>query len=103
MSRHGGVRLLIEGITNSGADVATFGIIFPRCDDFPQIVGTSIVNSTENVKAMVGDYINGSVPDEPLYRGVEDPDNMRFELCPEWDTPDLRQIIDETTQAIDDG
>lgn len=98
-----GIVGVVEAINDSGKDVATFGIIYPRCDEDASIVGTSVVNATENVKAMVADYINGNLPDEPLFRGIENPDILRFELCPEWDRPELRKIVEDTTKAINDG
>lgn len=97
-----GIVGVIEAIVDAGDDALAFGIIFPRCDEFPQIVGTSIVNASGGVLSMVEDYVEGDIP-TALYRGVEDPELQRFELCPEHDTPELRQLVDDTTEAINSG
>ena len=40
-----GITGIIGAIDDSGEDVNVFAIIFPRCAEFPQIVGTSVLNA----------------------------------------------------------
>jgi basic membrane lipoprotein Med (substrate-binding protein (PBP1-ABC) superfamily) len=98
-----GIAGVIEAIEDSGQDINVFGIIFPRCDDFPQIIGTSILNASALVVSMVRDFVEDTVPDEPSYAGVEDPDIQRFELCPDHSTPELEQLVEDTTAGINSG
>lgn len=98
-----GIAGVIEAIVDAGDTALTFGIIFPRCGDFPQIVGTSILNASGLVVTMTNDYINDTIPDQPQFFGVENPDVQRFELCPGHATDELQQIVDDTTAGINDG
>ena len=98
-----GIAGVIEAIQDSGQDIDVYSIIFPRCDDFPQIIGTSILNASALIVSMVQDYIEDTVPEEPTYAGVEDPDIQRFELCPDHATPELQQLVDDTTAGINSG
>ncbi len=98
-----GIAGVIEAIGDAGGNALTFGIIFPRCGDFPEIVGTSILNASGLVLTMTNDYVNGTVPDVPQFFGVENPDVQRFELCPDHVTDELRKIVDDTTAGINDG
>jgi len=98
-----GIAGVIEAIVDAGDTALTFGIIFPRCGDFPQIVGTSILNASGLVVTMTSDYMDGTVPDQPQFFGVENPDVQRFELCPGHVTDELQQIVDDTTAGINDG
>ena len=98
-----GIVGVIEAIGDAGGTALTFGIIFPRCDDFPEIVGTSILNASGLVLTMTNDYINDTIPDQPQFFGVENPDVQRFELCPNHVTDELQKIVDDTTAGINDG
>ncbi len=93
----------IQAIDESGSEVLIFGVIFPRCEEFPQIVGTALLNSGKLVLSMIEDYIGGTIPAVPLFYGFEDPDIQSFQLCPGYDTPENQQIVDDTTAGILDG
>lgn len=95
---------MVGAVEDSGKEVLLFDVIFPKCQDFPDIlVGTAILNSLELVSSMVNDYLEGTIPDEPLFYGVEDPEIQRFELCPSFATEELTALVDETQQAIAAG
>jgi basic membrane protein A len=91
---------LMQAVADSGKDVKVFSVIVPRCDEFPQIVGTAVLNSQELVKSMVQDYLQNSLPAQPRFYGVENPNIQRFQLCPKYDTPELKQVVDQTQQDI---
>jgi basic membrane protein A len=91
---------LMQAVSDSGKDVKVFSVIVPRCDEFPQIAGTAVLNSQELVKSIVQDYQQNTMPAQPKFYGVENPSIQRFQLCPKYDTPELRQIVDETQQGI---
>ena len=98
-----GIAGVIEAIGDAGGNALTFGIIFPRCGDFPEIVGTSILNASGLVMTMSNDFVNDTIPDLPSFFGVENPDVQRFELCPDFATAELQKIVDDTTAGINDG
>jgi basic membrane lipoprotein Med (substrate-binding protein (PBP1-ABC) superfamily) len=93
-----------EAITESGKDVKMFTPIFPRCDEFPGIVvGTAILSLAAQVSSIMGDVVNGTLPTEPKFYGIEDLDIQRFELCPDFATPELTELVDEIQAGINSG
>lgn len=94
---------VIQAAEEAGGDIFLFSVIFPRCEDYPNLVGTALLNSDRLVASMVEDHLNGTIPEEPLFYGVEDPDIQRLELCPDFATDELQQLVDDTTEGINDG
>lgn len=94
---------VIQAAEEAGGETRLFSVIFPRCDDYPNLMGTAYLNSDVLVETMVSDFIDETIPDEPRFFGVEDPNIQRLELCPNFDTPELRQIVDDTTREINEG
>lgn len=98
------VTAVAEAIAESGKDVKMFTPVFPRCDEFPGIVvGTAILSSAAQVSSIMGDVVNGTLPTEPKFYGIEDPDIQRFELCPDFATPELTELVDEIQTGINSG
>ncbi len=99
-----GIAGVVEAIKDSKKPVGAFAIFAPRCDNWPdQMTGTSFVDSSAFVVAMVNDFVNKSVPKEPRLIGVEDPNVERFELCPKFNTPELQKVVKDTTDGINSG
>lgn len=94
---------VIQAAEEAGGEALLFSVIFPRCEDYPLLVGTALLNSDRLVASMVSDFLEGTIPDEPLFYGVEDPDIQRLELCPDFATDELQALVDETTAGINDG
>ncbi|MCZ7534696.1 MAG: BMP family ABC transporter substrate-binding protein [Acidimicrobiia bacterium] len=94
---------VIQAAEEAGGEAHLFSVIFPRCDDYPNLVGTAFLNSDVLVAQMVEDFLNDAVPAEPLYFGVENLDIQRLELCPSFQTEELTALVDETTAGIVDG
>jgi len=94
---------VIQAAEASDSNPYLISVIFPRCDDYDNLVATSIVGADELVNSMVGDFLNGTLPDTALYYGVEDPAIQRVELCPNFQTDELQKVIDDTTEGIVDG
>jgi basic membrane protein A and related proteins len=94
---------VIQAAEERGGDAFLFSVIFPRCEDYPKLVGTALLNSDRLVASMVQDFLDDTIPEEPLFYGVEDPDIQRLELCPDFATDEIQQIVDDTTQQINDG
>ena len=93
----------VQAIEESGTEALLFGVIFPRCEEFPQIVGTAVLNSANLVNSMISDHLNGTIPAEPLFYGTENPDIQRLELCETFATPENLEIVDTTNAGILDG
>lgn len=94
---------VIQAAEEAGGKAHLFSVIYPRCDDYPNLVGTAVLKSDVLVERMIKDFIDDSIPAEPKYYGVEDPDVQRLELCPNFKTPELQKVVDDTTSGIVDG
>jgi basic membrane protein A len=90
-----------QAVTESGKDVLLINPIFPRCDEGPNIVGVAFLSSGALVDQIVSDAMNGSLPTEPKFYGVENTDIQRFELCDGF--AEHQALVDETTDAINAG
>lgn len=97
-----GIVGVIRAFQEAGRQGGTFNIIAPRCEN--HVIGTSIADVSALVASMIGDEINKKLPANRLRLvGVEDPKLQRFELCPAWRTPQLQQVVDQTTRDINQG
>jgi basic membrane protein A len=93
---------VIRAFEQAGGEGGTFNIIAPRCEK--HVIGTSIADVSALIASMVGDYKNKTLPAErSRLVGVEDPKVQRFELCPDYKTPELQKLVDDTTKGINDG
>jgi basic membrane protein A len=77
--------------------------IFPQCEKSDAIVGTALLNANAQMEQMISDAIEGDLPTEPTFFGIENPDIQSFALCPSYDTPENQAIVEEVTAAINDG
>jgi basic membrane protein A len=94
---------VIQAAEEAGGDAYLFSVIFPRCDDYPNLVGTAFLNSDILVESMIADFLNDTIPEAPLFYGVENLDIQRLELCPTFATPELVALVDQTQAGIVDG
>lgn len=94
---------VVQAAEEEGSKVYLMSSPAPRCDSYDKAVGTGILNSDKLVVSMVKDFMDDSIPKEPKFYGVEDPDIQRFELCPKFATPELEKLVETTTKDIVDG
>ncbi|MCZ7529477.1 MAG: BMP family protein [Acidimicrobiia bacterium] len=94
---------IIQAAEEAGGEELLFSVIFPRCDDYPNLVGTAFLNSDVLVESIVQDFLDDDLVAEPFFYGVEDPEIQRLELCPNFQTPELTKVVDDTQAAINDG
>jgi basic membrane protein A len=98
------VSAVADAIEESGKDIKFMTPIFPRCDEFPnRDFGTAFLSATAQVVSMMGDVINDKLPSEPKFYGIEDPEIQRFELCPDFDTPENKKLVEDATNGINSG
>jgi basic membrane protein A len=90
-----------QAVQESGKDVLLINPIFPRCDEGPNIVGVAFLSSGALVDQIVSDYKNGSLPKDPKFYGVENPDIQKFQLCDAF--AEHQSLVDETTAKINSG
>lgn len=94
---------VVQAAQEAGDKTLLFSVIFPQCETDKNIVGTQILNSDQLVETIVKDYLHDTIPAEPKFYGVEDPNIQRLELCPNFKTPENQKIVDDTTKGINDG
>lgn len=92
-----------QAIRESGKDVKVFTIIVPRCETADNIVGCATLNSTTMVANIISDYEKDQLPPDVMAYGIESPDIQSFELCPQWQTPELTKLVDTTIEQINSG
>jgi basic membrane protein A len=98
------VSAVADAIEESGKDVKFMTPIFPRCEEFPKMdYGTAFLSATAQVVSMMGDVVNETLPKEPKFYGIEDPEIQRFELCPDFATPKYEKLVKEATDGINSG
>jgi basic membrane protein A len=98
-----GLEGVIQAVEESGSDVKVFSVIFPQCDRSPQLVGTATLSSLAQVDAIVGAYADGSLPDDLVLWGVENPDIQSFVLCPDHASGDFAATVADTLAGINAG
>lgn len=100
-----GIDGVIAALEDAGDpdDVKVTAQVFPQCDKSPAIVGTAILDAASQMIDMISTAMSGDLPTEPVFWGLENPDIQRFELCPDYDTPENQAVVEEVTQAINDG
>jgi basic membrane protein A and related proteins len=94
---------VIQAAEEAGSEAFLFSVIFPRCEDYVNLVGTAFLNSDILVRSIVQDHLDDNLTAEPLFYGVEDPEIQRLELCPDFATPELTQLVTDTQDGINDG
>jgi basic membrane protein A len=92
---------VVQAIEESGKDVGVFAAIASRCEESKHFVGTTILDVSRVVEIMAEDFEAGSLPKGTRFYGVEKPDVQRFELCPDYETPDLQKLVDDLTKKLD--
>lgn len=89
---------VLEAIKESGKDVKTIGVIFPKCTFGPQVVGDTISRVDSLVFNIVRDFRGHKLTSKAY--GLEDATVEQFALCPKYNTPELSKSVADTTQAI---
>ena len=94
---------VVQAAEEAGSEAYLMSSPAPRCGKYPRAVGTGTLNSDKLVLSMVRDFLEETIPGEPKFYGVEDPDIQSFVLCPDFATPELEALVEKTTAGIVDG
>ncbi len=86
-----------------GKDIALLGPIFPRCDLSEMYMGTTISNNVKLVSNALRDLSEGKLEPGAKYYGVDDPTVQTFELCPNFETPELTKAVEESLAGLNSG
>jgi basic membrane lipoprotein Med (substrate-binding protein (PBP1-ABC) superfamily) len=93
-----------QAIEASGKDINVIYTIVSRCDSGPNVIGTATLGATAFMGQILKDFIDGTLPSgEVKAFGLENPDVQSFDLCPEWQTPDLTALVSGLTEKINSG
>ena len=93
---------VVEAITESGKDVKLITQAVAECDQPGIIIGGTTLSTTAYMEAMVQDFIDDTMPEEPKVFALEDPEIQKMELCS--DQPaELQTVVDDATAGLNDG
>ncbi|HEY0187494.1 MAG TPA: BMP family protein [Cellulomonas sp.] len=96
-----GLTGVLDAVEESGEDVLVFNPTTDRCEESSQLIGYAFQNTEVMVGHIVEDYLAGTMPTEPRYYAVEDPDVQALLLCPDY--AQYEDLATETTDAINSG
>jgi basic membrane protein A len=98
------VNAVVQAAQQAGKPVKIFQPIYSRCTEFKGTdVGYAYLSSTAQVEKMVGDYLNHTLPSQPVNYGLEDPNLQTFTLCPGFDTAANTKLVQSTIAGINNG
>ena len=86
-----------------GKEIALLGPIFPRCDLSEQYMGTTISNNVKLVSNALIDLSEGKLEPGARFYGVDDPTVQTFELCPNFQTPELNKAVEQSLDDLNSG
>ena len=73
------------------------------CDASPTVVGSGVVSWTEIVKSALGELAEGELPPGAIFYGLQDPNLLRFEFCPEKGSKQQHEVAEEITAELVSG
>jgi len=92
---------VLDAVTDSGEDVKVFNPTTDRCAESPQLVGYAYQNTSVMVEQIVTDFVAGSLPTEPKFYALEDPDIQALRLCE--NSAQHQDLVTSTTDALNSG
>lgn len=94
---------LQQAVDEAGKGTLLFSPVIDRCDRGDNIIG----NNVSDIKAMmakaIADYASGNLPTPTKAYGIEDDKIQYFNLCPNFQKPELVDLAAKTVAAIKDG
>lgn len=99
----GGTPGIAQAVEDSGKDVKIISIINARCDESDAYFATSIFQADEIVKAVIQDFLDDDLVSGTKYYSLEDPSIQRFEMCPKYETPERKKLIQTAVDKINAG
>ena len=91
-----------QAVAESHKNVLLINPIVARCTEGSNIVGVTALSSSNLVVSIVNDYLNGTMPAQPKFYGVEDPNIQSFQLCDSYKSQ-LQATVDDITQKLNSG
>ena len=93
---------VVEAITESGKDVKLITQAVAECNHPGIVIGGTTLSTNAYMAAMVTDFIDDTLPEEPKVFALEDPEIQKMELCS--DQPaELQTVVDTVTAGLNDG
>jgi basic membrane protein A and related proteins len=90
-----------QAIQESGKDILILNNDVPHCDRGPNYVGTAYVDWTQLNVSIVKQFLDKSLPAEPIFYGVEDPALSGMRLCPGYEAN--QAVIDDIQPKLASG
>lgn len=92
---------VLDAVAESGKKVAVFNPTTDRCSESPNLMGYAYQNTEAMVSHILADYTAGTLPAEPKFYAVEDPNVQTLKLCPSFNQ--YQRLVTETTEKINSG
>ncbi|MFC5747491.1 BMP family protein [Actinomadura rugatobispora] len=92
---------VLDAVAESGKDVKVFNPTTDRCSESPHLIGFAYQNTRVMVQHVLKDYKAGSLPAEPRFYALEDPDVQALRLCPS--SAGHQEVVTQTTAKINSG
>jgi basic membrane protein A len=94
---------VLQAIEESGRPGWIVGAIAPRCEESDAFVGTTVMDVTALVDAVVADHRVDSLATGTRFFGVQDARIQSFQLCPAYDRGELPGLVEELTARLNAG
>jgi len=98
---------LVQAVEESGKDVKITAFDTSgsgsRCDSSDQVVAVNNVSVEAMLSGAVDDFVNGDLAGPTRAFGIDDTKVQNFELCGNWQSPELVELTDAAVQGITAG
>ncbi|SHK03461.1 nucleoside-binding protein [Pseudonocardia thermophila] len=92
---------VLDAVEESGKPVKVFNPTTNRCDESPNLLGYAFQDTRIMVQHIMEDYKAGTLPAEPRFYALDDPNVQALRLCPGYEK--YQAVVDETTSKINAG
>lgn len=88
----------------SGKDPAMFKLTIPKCEAYPNIVGTAIVHNNVAAEKLIKAYMHKTLKPGAILLALQEPEIQRVELCPKYKAnKEIAQLTKTAVEEVNDG
>lgn len=94
---------LQQAVDDAAKGTLLFSPVVDRCDRGKNIIGNNVSDIKSMTAKAVADFVAGTLPSPTKAYGLEDDAIQHFNLCTDFQKPELTALADKTVAAIKDG
>lgn len=99
-----GIAGSFEAGKESGKNPALFNQAVPKCEDYPNSVGTGLVNYKVAVSKMIRAYVHKTLKPGAILLDLQEPEIQTLELCPKYKAnKEIASITKTAIEEVNDG